>query len=144
MTGRVAYAYAQDINDNGKYRSTYQYSDIGIHQVSTVAEQDVYSGLVCFEPAGGWYYIIYEVYFEEGLSIPYEGANCSLLKAGYAPIDNLGTIEAWDETCVPPDQVAKGILGLAVEEGKLLVEQVPNAVTYNQHTQTNDNYIYTK
>ena len=45
-----------------------------------------------------------------------------LLKAGYAPITNLGDYDTWngDGTCVPPEGSSKRFIRhIAVEEGKL-------------------------
>ena len=143
MTGRVAYALTSDITDYGTKRSNYQYTDIGINQVHKETAQDIYNSEVYFNPAGSWYYIIYEVNYREGIEVTYDKTQWDMLAAGYSPINTLGEYEEWGGEGPPPED-CRGILGLAVEEGKLLVEQVPEAVTYNQHTQTNDNYIYTK
>jgi hypothetical protein len=150
MSGRVAYAYSNGvidtnpiITDYGAKRSNYQYSNVEIVQVPTIAEENVYESMVCFEPAGSWYYIIYEVHFPETTSVLYDGLYWGMMQAGYAPIDNLGNYDEWLGTG-PDPSTCKGVLGLAVEEGKLLVTQEPNAITYTQHIQTNDNYIYTE
>jgi len=142
MTGRVAYAYSQDIADYGTKRSTYQWSDVAIAQVSKESQQNVYMSTVCFEPAGSWSYIIYEVNFPFGLSIEFLGAPFLLVSSGFAPIDNLGYYDSVPKPS--PDPKYKGVLGLAVEEGKILVTEVPKAITYTEHTQSNDNYIYTQ
>lgn len=142
MSGRVAYAYTKNITDYGTKRSNYQYSELSVTQVNKLAAQNVYDGEVWFNPAGHWYYIIYEVYFREGLSVDYEGQTWNMLSAGYAPIDNIGTYEEWGGDGPDPDG-CRGVLGLAVEEGKLFVDGGDN-ITYTQHKQVNDNYIYTQ
>lgn len=141
MSNRVVYAYSVDIKDWPQWRSTYQYSDIDVHQTPNVSDEDVYTGQVNFEPAGYWYYIIYEVHFKETLQVEHDGQMWSMLKPGYAPIDNIGTYEDWPGDG-PDPLTCRGVLGIAVEEGKLFVKEDPAAITYTQHTQTNDNYIY--
>lgn len=141
MTGRVCYAYADKarLNDYGAKRSTYQWTEIGIDQVNSLELEDVYNGKVYLNPAGYWYYIIYEVNFPVGTK--YDGYD--LISKGYAPIDNIGTYTERPED--GPEPAYKGVLGIAVEEGKMFVDQIPpEGGTYTEHTQTNNNYIYTK
>lgn len=142
MTGRVAYAYSQDIADYGNKRSNYQYSDVAVRQVNAENQQNVYLHTVCFEPAGSWSYIIYEVNFPNGITIDFLGSPFNLISSGFAPINNVGYYDSIPEPAPPLGN--RGVLGLAVEEGKIYVDEVPNAVTYTEHTQTNDNYIYTQ
>jgi len=146
MSDRVAYCYTDEdtIEDFGDKRSNYQYSALTFTQVSSLAAEDVYAGKVYLNPAGYWYYIIYEVHFPMGTDIIYDDAPFSLLQPGYAPIDDIGTYEAWGEPGPTPSKANKGVLGIAVEEGKMYVDQEPPAITYTEHTQTNDNYIYTE
>ena len=143
MSGRVAYAYIKDINDYGQKRSNYQWSELEFLQVNSVANQNVYDSKVYLNPAGYWYYIIYEVHFPETLLVNFDGSNYSMLAPGYAPIDNRPTYDPWSGEGPPPEG-CRGQLGIAVEEGKLYVDQEPAAITYSQHTQNNDNYIYTE
>ena len=140
MTGRVAYAYSKDIADYGNKRSTYQYSDIAVSQVP-FSQQNVYNSTVCFEPAGSWSYIIYEVNFPNGTSIDFLGFPFSLLSSGFAPINNQGYYDSIPNPSPPLSN--RGVLGLAVEEGKILVTGGDN-ISYTEHTQNNDNYIYTQ
>jgi hypothetical protein len=145
MTGRVAYAYSEDIADYGTKRSNYQYSDLAVTQVSKVSQQNVYGtgggGSVCFSPAGSWYYIIYEVNFPFSTAIEFLGAPFTLISSGFAPINNVGYYDSVPKPS--PDPKYKGVLGLAVEEGKIEVTG-GDEITYTQHEQTNDNYIYTQ
>ena len=129
MTGRVVYGYSQTITDYGNTRPTYQWSKIKLESVATEAQQDVYAGKVCFEPAGSWYYIIYEVHFPDGIEV----SGFNVVSKGYAPYDNTGQYE---EPSGPQPAVEKGVLGLAVEEGKLLVTGGDN-ITYTEHKQVN-------
>jgi len=141
ITGREAYAYSKDIADYGDKRSNYQYSDIDISQVNAVNQQNVYLSTVCFEPAGSWSYIIYEVNFPNGHTIDFLGFPFNLVSSGFAPINNQGYYDSIPEPS--PDLSNRGVLGLAVEQGKLLVQGGDN-ITYEQHNQNNDNYIYTQ
>jgi hypothetical protein len=140
MTGRVAYAYSKDIADYGNKRSTYQYSDIAVNQVP-FSQQNVYTSTVCFEPAGSWSYIIYEVNFPNGTSIDFLGFPFTLISSGFAPINNQGYYDSIPNPSPPLSN--RGVLGLAVEEGKILVTGGDN-ISYTEHTQNNDNYIYTQ
>tara|TARA_R110000744_G_scaffold378850_1_gene495620 strand:+ start:11732 stop:12295 length:564 start_codon:yes stop_codon:yes gene_type:complete len=144
MSERVCYTYATKINDYGAKRSTYEYTSLQFNQVDTVAEQDLYKFRVNLQPPGYWYYIIYEVNFKEGIDIQYEGTTFNLLKPGYCPIDNIGTFDEWQEVGPEPYDGINGELGIAVEEGKMYVDEDPNAITYTEHTQNNNNYIYTE
>ena len=146
MTGRVSYIYADKgrIQDFGLERANYQWSEIQFKQVNKLIAEDVYSGDVYLNPAGYWYYIIYEVHFPEGSEITWDSNPFSLLKPGYAPIDDIGTYEEWEGDGPEPSADNMGVLGIAVEEGKMKVNQVPpEGGRYTEHTQTNDNYIYT-
>ena len=145
MTGRVCYAYAfkERLKDFGNKRSTYQWTEITIDQVSPQSLQDVYKGKVNLNPAGYWYYIIYEVNFANGTEIQHLGGYYDLISTGFAPIDNIGTYGEIPVDAPPLDN--RGILGIAVEEGKMFVNQIPpEGGRYTEYSQTNDNYIYTK
>lgn len=142
MTGRVSYFYADTITDYGPKRSNYQYTDLTFKQVTTLATEDLYNSKVYLNPAGYWYYIIYEVNFPNGSTLPWEGGNYDLISAGYAPINDRGD---YGELPVGGPNVGnRGILGIAVEEGKLYVNQDPSQITYTEHKQDNTNYIYTE
>jgi len=141
---REIYAYTHSIKHIGSEtnKSDYLYSEITFKQVTTKAAQDVYQGKIHLLPAGFWYYVIYEVYFPEGITIDWEFEPFSLLRPGYAPINGNNDFDAWEEVGPEPDAGNKGQLGVIVEEGKLQVKRTPTQVTYTQHTQTQDNYIY--
>tara|TARA_R110000744_G_scaffold378122_1_gene493859 strand:+ start:2496 stop:3077 length:582 start_codon:yes stop_codon:yes gene_type:complete len=146
MSGRVCYAYVNGkyIDDYGPKRSNYQYTELSIDQVNLLSLQDVYNGKVQLNPPGYWYYIIYEVNFPNGTEIEYLGQPFNLISKGYAPIDNIGTYEEKPEEG-PSPSIDKGVLGIAVEEGKMFVKEVPpEGGTYTEHNQINNNYIYTK
>ena len=140
---REVWAYTNTIVDTGNKsnKSDYLYSEFEFKQVLSVSDQNVYEGKIHLLPAGFWYYVIYEVYFLETITPEWESVPFNLLRPGYAPINGNNDFEEWSGEG-PDPETCKGELGIIVEEGKLQVKRTPNEVTYTQHTQTQDNYIY--
>lgn len=139
---RTVYAYTNSITDVGNNKSNNLYSEITFNQVTKIAEQDVYKGKIHLLPAGYWYYVICEVHFPQGTSTEFEGEPFDLIAKGYAPKNFENQFDVWQELGPIPSDLNTAKLGIIVEEGKLQVKRTPREVTYTEHKQTQDNYIY--